>query len=1229
MSTPVDSAQPSPTTASSPAAAAAAPSTPEAESAQPVNRKKQKRRAKAAAKAAAEQAQTNQAVNGIPSPPRTNDQQSADADPEDDEEDPIAGQEFPNQPPYQNGAPQGTSGKTKKSKKKKKKSATASSADLPHNDNQYSQRAQGHFPAPAPPPPPPPQHERSGMSREKIWNTNSQEERERIKEFWLGLSETERKSLVKVEKDAVLKKMKEQQKHTCSCTVCGRKRTAIEEELEGLYDAYYEELEQYANHPNQGEGPPMLRPRRSFGSMGGMRPRGLHSRFSNHQPSHGRIMDPVADYEEDEAELEDEGEEEDEAEEVYSEEELEDDMYSEEEQEPSEELHRSDYAADFFNFGNSLTVQGRDRFPILPSFLQSYPFSGAGNNAYGSSSLGGILTVADDLLKNDGKKFIEMMEQLAERRMAREEDARGQFERGYDHTNGDRYGHSHPPPPDDEEFEDEEEEYDEDEEEEYDSQEEEDTMTEEQRMEEGRRMFQIFAARMFEQRVLTAYREKVAKERQAKLLEELEAENQQDAQRKAKKAKEAQKRKEKAAKKKEAQAEEKARREAEKAAQEAARRAEEARKAEEQRLKAEEKRKKREAQRKAEEEERQRKEAERLRKIQEREEAERKAREAREREKKAREEARLKEKEAREQKEREARERREQRERERREKDAKAKVEREDKEAKEAKEGKDAMEKRKNEEKAAQAVSGPVTLPRRAPTQQPPPPVVAPVPALPQQTPTSFASPLIPVATPAFTKAPTPMRARQASQQESSAASSGAASHSGSAGSQNPSPHPITPVHASPGPIAPPSKSGGTGTSLQTGTHPPSYTASPIGVPAKSMPPQHGPFGIPSMGGAMSFPPGLPQMSPGFGNPPHRDPLFPPMPGFRPAPGMMPMPPGFGGPVGNRGFPVHPPPGFHGIESPTPTMAQIMSPGMQKDSPSPHSRQNSASFDAGAPQPASRPTPIGRPASVVQGQRPSSESPLSGLPKSEPNEHLGSRALLDDLDDGLPEYPGRISRNASAPGPRPAPGFPMPPFGMDPIFSHNPWGPPGPMPLQPNLFSALPPPGFGHSPLSIHGPMGMPWGNPVPSGSTFGGQGVADRPTIPRTVAVRKMLRRAYEDLANAESKKAEGGGDLFIPLARIKTQVEMLNHGHAVDEKELLDICETEGNENNGGGSFDVREDDQGIKSIRFVAGNDRPTPQPLQKAVGYHHPGSPLGSQPAQKVVGHSHDSPIGGSR
>ncbi|KAK4234677.1 salt tolerance down-regulator-domain-containing protein [Achaetomium macrosporum] len=1217
MSTPVDSAQPSPTAASSPNNKAAALLSPGAAPAQPVNRKKQKRREKAAAKAAAEQAMNGQTVSGIPSPPGTSDQQSAGADPEDDEEEPVAGPGFQGPTLQQNGAGQAASGKPKKSKKKKKKNAAGQRTDEPPDNGQHAQNAQGR-PQPPEAPPVPPQSARPTMSREKIWNTSSSEERERIKEFWLGLSESERKSLVKVEKDAVLKKMKEQQKHTCSCTVCGRKRTAIEEELEGLYDAYYEELEQYANHPNQGEGPPM----RSFGSMGGIRPRGLPSRYSNHQPSHGRIMEQLGDEEEEEAAMEDEGDGEGEIVDVYSDDDPEDDTYSEEEHEPSEELHRSDYAADFFNFGNSLTVQGRDGLPILPPFLQSYSFSGTGNHAYGSSSLGGILTVADDLLKNDGKKFIEMMEQLAERRMAREQESREQFEREYDHTTGDPYGHNHPPLPEEEEFEEEEEEYEDDEEDEYDSQEEEDTMTEEQRMEEGRRMFQIFAARMFEQRVLTAYREKVAKERQAKLLEEIEAENQQDAQRKAKKAKEAQKRKEKAARKKEQQAEEKARKEAERAAEEAARREEAARKAEEQRLKSEEKRKKKEAQRKAEEEERQRKEAERLRKLQEREEHERKAREAREREKKAREEARLREKEAREQKERETRQKKEQQERERREKEAKAKAEREARDAREAKEAKEGKETKQKggKEKSAQGTAAitapvpvPVTFPKRPLPQNPPLPPTTAVPAPIQQAPKSYASPQIPVATPVLPKAPTPMRARQASQQESAATSSGAASHRGSVASQNPSPHPTAPGQASAAQIAPPSKSGAAEINAQGGAQSQSHSASPLSLPAKPLPPQHGPFGIAAMGSATPLAPGLPQTPPppGFNNPIHRDPLFSPMPGFRPAPGMGPVPPpGLGGPVGNRGFPMHPPPGLYGpVEAQVAGNAQMMGPGMQAADPSSHSRQNSASLEASSSQPTSRPTPIGRPASVVQGQRPLSGTPSPGLPKPELDAHLGSRALLDD---GLQDFPGRLPRGTAPPGPRPAPGFPMAPFGMDPIFPSygNPWGPPGA--LQPNPFVPLPPPGFGPSPLTMHAPMSVPWGHPMPPTSTFGGHGVVDRPMEPRSVAVRKMLRRACEELADAGNKQDENSSQApvkFIPLEKIKAQIEMFNHGHPVEEKEILDICETEGNEINGGGSFDVRDDDNGGKLIRFVSGNEQRTPQPVQKAVGY-HPGSPIGT-------------------
>lgn len=64
-------------------------------------------------------------------------------------------------------------------------------------------------------------------------------------------------------------------------------------------------------------------------------------------------------------------------------------------------------------------------------------------------------------------------------------------------------------------------------------------------MEEGRRMFQIFAARMFEQRVLQAYREKVAQERQLQLLRELEDEEGAARAKEAKKALENQKKKDK------------------------------------------------------------------------------------------------------------------------------------------------------------------------------------------------------------------------------------------------------------------------------------------------------------------------------------------------------------------------------------------------------------------------------------------------------------------------------------------------------------------------------------------------------------------------------------------------------------------------------------------------------------------------------------------------------------
>lgn len=74
--------------------------------------------------------------------------------------------------------------------------------------------------------------------------------------------------------------------------------------------------------------------------------------------------------------------------------------------------------------------------------------------------VGGILTVADDLLKNDGKKFIEMMEQMAERRMQREEEAQTQAHAPY-------AGHGHDPP-DEDDYDDEEDDEDYDSQEDYD-----------------------------------------------------------------------------------------------------------------------------------------------------------------------------------------------------------------------------------------------------------------------------------------------------------------------------------------------------------------------------------------------------------------------------------------------------------------------------------------------------------------------------------------------------------------------------------------------------------------------------------------------------------------------------------------------------------------------------------------------------------------------------------------
>lgn len=222
----------------------------------------------------------------------------------------------------------------------------------------------------------------AAQSTTRAWSSSSAEERERIKDFWLGLNERERKNLIKIEKDGVLRKMKEQQKHGCSCAVCGRKRSSIEDELEVLYDAYYDELEQYASDQQKyvesgGQVPPPPGPGPFPGSValdsqgaviGGnalTKPPAKRQHQHTHPPPINRTKAALPPEDEDayDEELEDdeyedeyEYEDEEEEEEEMDEPEMKSGQRRRGETGPTRPNKKG--ANELFNFGSSLTVKG-------------------------------------------------------------------------------------------------------------------------------------------------------------------------------------------------------------------------------------------------------------------------------------------------------------------------------------------------------------------------------------------------------------------------------------------------------------------------------------------------------------------------------------------------------------------------------------------------------------------------------------------------------------------------------------------------------------------------------------------------------------------------------------------------------------------------------------------------------------------------------------------------------
>lgn len=204
-------------------------------------------------------------------------------------------------------------------------------------------------------------------------------------------------------------------------------------------------------------------------------------------------------------------------------------------------------------------------------------------------------------------------------------------------------------------------------------------------------------------------------------------------------------------------------------------------------------------------------------------------------------------------------------------------------------------------------------------------------------------------------------------------------------------------------------------------------------------------------------------------------------------------------------------------------------------------------------QPIAKPTPIGRPSSVVHGQRPESHRSES-KDVEEVTRHFGSSSLLEESDVLLTTN-GTGRRSSVAPSMSRG-GFSNSgaPFVDQPMY--------GSWPNQPQ---------FGGSSL----PGSQAWGNHIqpslggwdnPMSSVFNNiNNSVHRAGHPRSVNLRLALCRAHHNLMSRSS-------DGYIEMPLMFDQVQKLLPEEMLNEKELLEMCETEGTPNNGGGFFDIK---------------------------------------------------------
>lgn len=108
-----------------------------------------------------------------------------------------------------------------------------------------------------------------------------------------------------------------------------------------------------------------------------------------------------------------------------------------------------------------------------------------------------------------------------------------------------------------------------------------------------------------------------------------------------------------------------------------------------------------------------------------------------------------------------------------------------------------------------------------------------------------------------------------------------------------------------------------------------------------------------------------------------------------------------------------------------------------------------------------------------------------------------------------------------------------------------------------------------------------------PSNNAFGIIGSSNRPNASRAVVIRLLICQACNKLTASQPPGHRNG---FHPVDVVLRQVELMKPTSegTISLPEMLDICDTEGNNQNGGGSFNVESQENSGTFVKFESGRN-----------------------------------------